>query len=80
MKAYTLRIREEVLTALKHLGLKERKTVREILLELIERKLSSSMSKSESLKEQQNIEKVVCLLKRFPPNKVVQSIREDRDA
>jgi hypothetical protein len=60
MKAYTLRLDDGVLDALKHIGIKEKKTVREIMLECIAKRISHSLSENESLKEQREMEK--------PPN------------
>jgi hypothetical protein len=79
MKAYTLRLDDGVLDALKHIGIKEKKTVREIVLECIEKRISHKLSEDESLKEQQEMEKVAKLLSRLPTQKVIESIRKERE-
>lgn len=79
MKAYTLRLDDNVLETLKHIGIKERKTVREIMLELIEKKISANSSRNESIKEQKEMEKVVRLLNRASVERVIKSIRKDRE-
>ena len=79
MKAYTLRLDNDILTALKHIGLRESKTVREIMLDLIFKKISANASASEQIKEQRDLKKAAELLKRLPVKKVVSAIREDRE-
>jgi hypothetical protein len=79
MKAYTLRLDDGVLDTLKHIGIKEKKTIREIMLECIEKRISHRLSENESLKEQREMEKVAKLLSRLPTHKVVESIRKERE-
>jgi hypothetical protein len=79
MKAYTLRLEDSVLDTLKHIGIKEQKNVREIVLDLIDRRISRGISDNESIKEQREMEKAVKLLERLPTQKVVQSIRRERE-
>jgi hypothetical protein len=79
MKACTLRLDDGVLDALKHIGIKEKKTIREIVLECIETRISHGLSENESLKEQQKMEKAARLLFRLPAHKVAKSIRKERE-
>ena len=79
MKAYTLRLDDGILDALKHIGIKEKKSVREIVLELIEKKISQNVSNNESIKEQREMERAAKLLSRLPTEKVVESIRRERE-
>jgi hypothetical protein len=79
MKSYTLRLDDEVLDALKHIGIIENKTVREIVLECIEKRISRKLSEGESLKEQREMEKAAKLLTRLPTQKVIESIRKERE-
>jgi hypothetical protein len=79
MKAYTLRLDDVVLNALKHIGIIENKSVRQLLLELIDHRISRGISVNENLKEQHELENAVKLLKRLPTQKVVESIRRERE-
>jgi hypothetical protein len=79
MKAYTLRLDDGVLDALKHIGIKEKKTVREIVLECIEKRISHRLSEDESLNEQREMKTAAKLLSRLPAQTVVQSIRKERE-
>ncbi len=79
MKAYTLRVQNEVLDALKHISLKEHKTMRGILLELIEKKISSHSAHSEKMEEQKEMERVAHLMRKMPIGKVVKIIRGERE-
>jgi hypothetical protein len=49
------------------------------MIELIERKISTGSSKSESIKEQREMEKIMHLLSRAPVPRVTKSIRDDRE-
>jgi ribosomal protein L5 len=77
MKAYTLRLDEETIDALKRLGLKEKKTIREIMLELIHQKISLAVSRSERIREQKELQDAMQLLNRLTTEKITDSIRED---
>ena len=79
MKAYTLRMEDELLTALKEVGLKEKKSLKSIILEAVHDKLFSRANKSQSLKEQKLLQRAAKLASRLSDEEVVASIREDRD-
>ena len=51
MKAYTLRMEDGLLTSIKQLGLKEKKSVKDIILEALQEKIYQRASKSQDLKE-----------------------------
>ena len=76
MKAYTLRIEEELLNKLKHISIEERKTIRELLIELIHLKIYES---EYTTIEEGEVEKVASILTRIEDNKVFHRIREDRE-
>ncbi len=76
MKAYTLRIEEELLNKLKHISIEERKTIREILIELIHLRISES---EYTTVEEGEMEKVASILTKIEDNQVFHRIREDRE-
>ena len=76
MKAYTLRIEEELLNKLKHISIEERKTIRELLIELIHLKISES---EYTTIEEGEVEKVASILTKIEDNQVFHRIREDRE-
>ena len=75
MKAYTLRIEEDLLNKLKHISIEERKTVRELLIELIRIKIAES---EYIIPEEEEAGKVASILAKFKDNLVFRRIREDR--
>ena len=79
MKAYTLRLSDNVLTNLKFLSLHEKKTVRQILLEIIEERLRKKNTKKQHPEIKQSQQRMARLLQRVPLERVVESIREDRE-
>ena len=79
MKAYTLRMEDGLLTALKELGIKEHKSMRNILLDAIAERLDRGASHNPSLKERQSWQKASRLARCIPLNDVVTTLREDRD-
>lgn len=78
MKAYTLRMEDDILTALKEAGLKEKKSIRDIILEALREKLFARARKSQSLKEQKMLQRAAILASRLSDEEIVASIREDR--
>jgi hypothetical protein len=78
MKAYTLRLDDDTSSALKRMSLQEKKTVREILLELIRQKIALAVSRGERVREQKELEDNLCLLNRLSVEKVTHTIGEDR--
>ena len=79
MKAYTLRLNDQVLQELKYIGLKEHKSIRQILLELVEDRMHSPYIKLQPSHEKQKLNKVMSLLNRVPVSDIVKSIRQDRE-
>ena len=79
MKAYTLRMDDKLLTALKELGIREHKSMRDILLDAIADRLDRGASRTRSLKERQSWEKASRLARCIPLKNVVSALREDRD-
>ena len=78
MKVYTLRIEEELMSTLKEVGLKEKKSLRVIIIEALQAKIFARASKSESLKEQRMMERAARLASRLRDQDIVGSLREDR--
>ncbi len=78
MKAYTLRVEDDILSTLKEIGIKENRSVKDIILEAIEQCVSRRASKSQSLKEKTRLEWAARLAQRVPLEDIVRSIREDR--
>jgi hypothetical protein len=79
MKAYTLRLDDDTSSALKRVSLQERKTIREIMLELIRQKIALTVSRGERIREQKELEDNLCLLNRLSVEKVTRIIGEDRE-
>ena len=79
MKAYTLRMEDELLDALKEVGLREKKSLKSIIIEALQDKLFARANKSQSLKEKKVLQRAAQLASRLSDEQVVASIREDRD-
>ena len=79
MKAYTLRMDDKLLSALKELGIRENKSMRDILLDAIAQRLDRGASRSKDLKERQSWERASRLARCIPLKNVVATLREDRD-
>ena len=79
MKAYTLRLEDQLLMAIKEIGLKENKSLKQFIIEAIEEKLSKNTSKTEDLKRRKMYERAARLASRLTDEQVVASIREDRE-
>ncbi len=79
MKAYTLRMDDSLLMSIKQLGLKEKKTVKDIILEALQERIYQRASKSQDLKEKKLFERAAMLASRLSDKQVVASIHEDRD-
>ena len=77
MKAYTLRLDTQILDNLKYISLQEKKSIRQILIELIEQRLNNKMTK-DLTKQQQEFKKISSLLNRISSVSMTESIREDR--
>ena len=77
MKAYTLRLDNQVLDNLKYISLQEKKSIRQILIELIEQRLNNKTTKDVT-KQQQEFKKILPLLNRISSVSMTESIREDR--
>jgi len=78
MKAYTLRLEDELISTLKQVSLREKKSLRAIIIEAIQAKIFTQASKSENLKEQRLMERAARLAGRLKDGDIVTSIREDR--
>jgi len=78
MKAYTLRLEDQFLSTLKELGIKEKKSVRQIILEALHNRVNTRVSSAKELKERKMLERAAVLASRLPIEEVVKSIREDR--
>lgn len=78
MKAYTLRMEEDLMTALKEISIKEKKSLKVIILDALQNKIFSRMSKSDKLKEQKLLQRAAHLAHRLSDKDVLHSIREDR--
>jgi hypothetical protein len=78
MKAYTLRLDDDTSSALKKVSLQEKRTIREIMLELIRQKIALTVSRGEHIREQKEIEDNLRLLNRLSVEKVTRTIGEDR--
>lgn len=79
MKAYTLRLEDRLLLAIKEIGLKENKSLKQFIIEAIEEKLSKNTTKTEDLKRRKMYERSARLASRLTTEQVVASIREDRE-
>ncbi len=78
MKVYTLRLEDEFISTLKEIGLKEKKSLRTIIIEALQDKIFKRVSKSDSLKEQKKMEHVARLASRLKDDDILKSLREDR--
>ena len=83
MKAYTLRLEDNVLQALKYMSLEEHKSVKDVLTELIEQKAMLSGGKARELvragkKPGSEYQRVRTILAKVAHSDVVKYIREDR--
>jgi hypothetical protein len=77
MKAYTLRLDDELLEGLKYICLEERKSIKKMLLDLIQEKLTAySIPKR---REEQEGTRVKKILDKIQDKDVIQLIREDRE-
>ena len=75
MKAYTLRIDDELLNKIKYIALEENKNIREILLELLENKVKNfDFPKASNTKNK----KLNLILNKIPDNDILKIIRDDR--
>ena len=79
MKAYTLRLEEDLMLALKQVSLKEKKSLKTVIIEALKTTIFKRTSKSESLKEQKLLQRAAHLAGRLSDADVMRSIREDRD-
>ena len=79
MKAYTLRMDDDLLSAVKQIGLKEKKSVKDIILEALKQRIYGRASKAQQIKERKVLERGALLASRLSDQQVVASIREDRD-
>ena len=78
MKAYTLRLDDEKMLALKMIALKEKKNLRQILLELIDKKISEYLPKDRKKERKGAVKKALELLQRISVEEIVSSVRKDR--
>ena len=79
MKAYTLRIEENLLSTLKQIGIKEKKTIREIILDALQKRIHDRASKTQELKERKMLQRAALLAGRISKEDIVSAIREDRN-
>ncbi len=79
MKAYTLRLDDEKMLALKMIALKEKKNLRQILLELIDKKISEYLPRNRKKEKKDSAKKALELLQRISVEEIVDSIRKDRE-
>ncbi len=79
MKAYTLRMDDDILGELKTIGIKEKKSIRKLLMDLIASRISKDAEKSDNIVEQRRHSRVQKLLQRLPEEQVTRSIREMRN-
>ncbi|MEI6438009.1 MAG: hypothetical protein WCO69_04585 [Candidatus Omnitrophota bacterium] len=83
MKAYTLRLEDNEMQALKYVGIEERRPLRDILVELIRQRATRYPSARKLLEATSSLEerydRVKHILKKVSARSVVASIREDRD-
>ena len=79
MKVYTLRMDDDLLSAVKQMGLKEKKSVKDIILEALKQRIYGRASKAQQTKERKLLERAALLASRLSDQQVVASIREDRD-
>lgn len=79
MKMYTLRLEDDLLSVVKQLGIKEKKSIKDIILEALRDKIYKKATASQNLKEKRMFERAAILARRLSDEQVVASIREDRD-
>jgi len=79
MKAYTLRLDDELLIKLKYISLAEKRSIRDILLDLIEKKVSEVESLYPQIKQKDEINQVANILNKISDFDVYRIIREDRE-
>jgi predicted transcriptional regulator len=78
MKAYTLRLEDELIDTLKEISHKEKKSLRAIIVEALQVEILKRVSKSESLKEQRLMDRAAHLASRLKDEDILRSVREDR--
>ena len=78
MKAYTLRLEDQLLTTLKEIGFKEKKSLKSIIIEALQEKIFKRGKNSQNLKEKKLMEKTARLASRLNDQQIIASIREDR--
>ena len=78
MKAYTLRLEDELLSTLKEIGLKEKKSLKAIIIEALQEKIFSRAKSSQSLGEKKLMQRAARLASRLSDEEIVSSVREDR--
>ena len=78
MKAYTLRLEEELMSTLKEIGLREKKSLKTIICEALREKIFSRGKNSQSLEEKKLMGRAARLASRLDDKEIVSSIREDR--
>ena len=79
MKMYTLRLEDQLLSTLKEIGFKEKKSIKDIILEALREKIYKKSTISQNLKEKKMLERAAMLASRLSDEEIVASIREDRD-
>ena len=79
MKVYPLRMEDSLLSTLKQIGIKEKKSVRDIILEALQQRIYVRASKAHELKERKILERAAVLARRLTTQQVIDSIREDRE-
>ncbi len=79
MKAYTIRMEDQDLYALKQKGLREHRTIKDIIMEAIRETIHKKVEHHQSLKEKKMFERAAVLASRLSIEDVVKSIREDRE-
>lgn len=75
MKAYTLRLDNEMFGKLKHLSIQEGKTVRELLLQLIQNYISHRKRNRNKQLDKKTME----ILRKIPDEEFINNIREERE-
>jgi predicted DNA-binding ribbon-helix-helix protein len=78
MKAYTLRLEDQLLTILKEIGFREKKSLKSIIIEALQEKIFKRGKSSQNLKEKKLMEKAARLASRLNDQQIIASIREDR--
>ena len=76
MKAYTFRLEDDIFESLKYIGLKEKKPIRQILIELVQQRVSKAIQSDEQKTKKQN-KQVQELTNRVTIVEVIHSLRED---